>query len=86
MKFLMYLSPLMMLIFFNNYASGLSLYYFISNLITIGIMLVIKNYIIDDAKIHAKIQKNKEKPKKQNRFQRKMAEMMEQAEKQSGKR
>ncbi|MEH6407450.1 MAG: membrane protein insertase YidC [Leeuwenhoekiella sp.] len=82
MKFLMYLSPLMMLIFFNNYASGLSLYYFISNLITIGIMLVIKNYIIDDAKIHAKIQKNKEKPRKQNRFQKKMSEMMEQAEKQ----
>ena len=35
----MYLSPLMMLFFFNNYASGLSLYYFVSNLITIGIML-----------------------------------------------
>ena len=40
MKFIMYLSPLMMLFFFNNYASGLSLYYFVSNLITIGIMLV----------------------------------------------
>src|SRR5690554_6956528 len=45
MKFIMYLSPLFMLVFFNNYASGLSLYYFISNLITIGIMLVIKNFI-----------------------------------------
>ncbi|MBT8290756.1 MAG: membrane protein insertase YidC, partial [Muriicola sp.] len=32
MKFIMYLSPLMMLFFFNNYASGLSLYYFVSNL------------------------------------------------------
>ncbi|MHA7057802.1 membrane protein insertase YidC [Aquimarina sp. M1] len=82
MKFIMYLSPLMMLIFFNNYASGLSLYYFISNLITIGIMLVIKNVIIDEDKIHAKIQENKKKPKKQGKFQKKMKELMEQAEKQ----
>ncbi len=88
MKFIMYLMPFMMLIFFNNYASGLSLYYFISNLITIGIMLVIKNFILDDEKIHAQIQENKAKPKKENKFQRKMREMMEQAEEQKklGKR
>lgn len=82
MKYMIYFSPIMMLFFFNNYASGLSLYYFVSNLITIGIMLVIKNYIIDEDKIHAKIQENKKKPKKQNKFQKKMAEMMEQAEQQ----
>ncbi|WP_299439900.1 membrane protein insertase YidC [uncultured Aquimarina sp.] len=86
MKFIMYLSPLMMLVFFNNYASGLSLYYFISNLITIGIMLVIKNVIIDEDKIHAKIQENKKKPKKQGKFQKKMKELMEQAEQQKGKK
>lgn len=80
MKFLMYLSPVMMLFFFNNYASGLSLYYFISNLITIFIMLAIKYWIIDEKKIHAKIQENKQNPKKENKFQRKMREMMEQAE------
>lgn len=82
MKFIMYLSPVMMLFFFNNYASGLSLYYFISNLITIGIMLVIKNYILNEDKIHAQIQENKKKPKKENRFQKKMREMMEEAENQ----
>ena len=82
MKFIMYLSPLMMLIFFNNYASGLSLYYFISNLITIGIMLVIKNYILNEDKIHAQIQENKKKPKKENKFQKRMREMMEDAENQ----
>ncbi|WP_293295999.1 membrane protein insertase YidC [Allomuricauda sp.] len=82
MKFIMYLSPIMMLFFFNNYASGLSLYYFISNLITIFIMLAIKNYILDEDKIHAQIQENKKKPKKENKFQRKMREMMEQAEEQ----
>ncbi|WP_405395977.1 membrane protein insertase YidC [Maribacter sp. Asnod2-G09] len=80
MKFIMYLMPFMMLIFFNNYASGLSLYYFVSNTITIGIMLVIKNVILDNDKIHAQIQENKKKPKKENKFQKKMREMMEQAE------
>lgn len=82
MKYMMYFSPIMMLFFFNNYASGLSLYYFISNVISIGIILVIKNYILDEDKIHAQLQENKKKPKKENRFQKKMAEMMEQAEKQ----
>ncbi len=82
MKFLMYLSPLFMLVFFNNYASGLSLYYFISNLITIGIMLVIKNFIIDEDRIHAQIQVNKAKPKKQSKFSKKMEDMMKQAEQQ----
>jgi YidC/Oxa1 family membrane protein insertase len=85
MKVMIYISPVMMLIFFNNYASGLSLYYFISNLITIGIMLVIKNYIVKEDKIHAKIQENKTKPKKQGRFQKKMQEMMEQAQEQKAK-
>ncbi len=82
MKIIMYLMPVMMLFFFNNYASGFSLYYFVSNVLMIGIMLVIKNVIIDQDKIHAQIEENKKKPKKQNRFQRKMTEMMEEAERQ----
>jgi YidC/Oxa1 family membrane protein insertase len=82
MKYMIYFSPIMMLFFFNNYASGLSLYYFISNVISIGIMIVIKNYIIDEEKVLANIETNKKKPKKQNRFQKKMGQLMEQAEQQ----
>ncbi|SFA88388.1 YidC/Oxa1 family membrane protein insertase [Flavobacterium swingsii] len=86
MKMMLYVSPIMMLFIFNTYGSGLSLYNFISNLITIGIMLVIKNYIVDDAKIHAQIQENKLKePKKQGKFQKKLQEVMEQAEAQKAK-
>jgi YidC/Oxa1 family membrane protein insertase len=81
MKIMIYVSPLMMLIFFNSYGAGLSLYNFISNLITIGIMYVIKNYIVDSDKIHAQIQENKLKePKKQGKFQRRLQEVMEQQE------
>ena len=82
MKIIMYLMPLMMLFFFNNYASGLSLYYFVSNLLTIFLMLVIKNYIIDDQKIHAQIEENKKKPKKVGGFSARLQKAMEQAEKQ----
>lgn len=82
MKYMVYFAPLMMLVFFNQYASGLSLYYFISNLISIGIMLIIKNFILDENKIHTKIQESKSKPKKKNKFQERMQNMMEQAEKQ----
>ncbi|WP_347053089.1 membrane protein insertase YidC [Flavobacterium olei] len=81
MKIMIYVSPLMMLIFFNSYGAGLSLYNFISNLITIGIMFVIKNYIVDSQKIHAQIQENKLKePKKPSKFQQRLQDVMEQQE------
>lgn len=80
MKIMIYISPVMMLIFFNNYASGLSLYYFVSNLITIGIMWVIKNKIVNEDKIQAQIQENKKTEKPRSKFQQKMQEMLEQAE------
>ena len=81
MKIMIYVSPVMMLIFFNSYGAGLSLYNFISNLITIGIMFVIKNYIVDSDKIHAQIQENKLKePKKKSGFQQKLQKIMEDAE------
>ena len=82
MKFIMYLMPVMMLFFFNNYASAFSLYYFISNILTILIMLMTKHFIIDEDKIRLQIQENRKKPTTQNRFQRKMKEMMDKAEEQ----
>ncbi len=82
MKIIMYLMPLMMLFFFNNYSSGLSLYYFISNLLTIFLMLIIKNYIIDNDKIHAQIEENKKRPKKTSGFAARLQKAMEEAEKQ----
>ena len=82
MKWMIYISPVMMLFFFNNYASGLSLYYFISNLLTIAIMFVIKNYVIDEAKIHAKIEENKKKPVKKSKFRERLDMAMKQAQEQ----
>ncbi|MCG1036641.1 membrane protein insertase YidC [Polaribacter sargassicola] len=83
MKYMIYFSPIMMLFFFNNYASSLSLYYFISNLLTIAIMLVIKNFVIDEEKIHAKIEENKKKPeKKKSKFRQRIDDAMKQAQEQ----
>lgn len=86
MKMMMWFSPIMMMFFFNSYASSLSLYYFVSNLLTIGIMLVIKNFIIDEAKIHARIQENKKKPqKKKSAFRQRLDDAMKQAQEQQDK-
>ncbi|MEQ9064985.1 MAG: membrane protein insertase YidC [Vicingaceae bacterium] len=80
MKIMMYLMPIMMLFFFNSYSSGLSYYYFIANVISMGQMLAIKNWIIDEDKIHAQIQMNKAKPQsqKKSRFQKRLEEMAKQ--------
>lgn len=80
MKYMMYLMPVFFFVFLNGYASGLSWYYLVSNVINIGIVMFIKNVMIDDKKIHAKIQENKAKPKKQSKWGSKMQQLMEQAQ------
>ncbi|MCZ4409404.1 membrane protein insertase YidC [Cryomorphaceae bacterium 1068] len=80
MKVIMYIFPFMMLFFFNSFASGLSYYYFLANMFSIAQMLVIKNFFIDEDKIHAKIQENKKKKanKGKSRFQKKLEDMAKQ--------
>ena len=78
MKVMMYIFPVMMIFFFNNYSSGLTFYYFLSTLISIIQMWVIKSYFIDEEKILAKLEANKAKPKKKSKFQAKLEEMQRQ--------
>ncbi len=81
MRFMMYLMPVMFIFWLNSYASGLSWYYLVSNAINIILILLIKKFLIDEDKIHAKMQENKTKPvKKKSRWQQKMQDMMEQAQ------
>ncbi|WP_128331740.1 membrane protein insertase YidC [Apibacter sp. HY039] len=83
MRFMMYLMPVMFIFWLNSYASGLSWYYLVSNAINILLILLIKNFMINEDKIHAKMQENKTKPvKKKSRWQQKMQDMMEQAQQQ----
>jgi YidC/Oxa1 family membrane protein insertase len=83
MKMMMWFSPIMMMFFFNSFASSLSLYYFVSNLLTLAIMLVIKHFIIDEDKIHAQIQENKKRPeKKKSAFRQRLDGAMKQAQEQ----
>jgi YidC/Oxa1 family membrane protein insertase len=83
MKMMLYISPIMMLFFFNQYGSGLSLYYFISNVLTLTIMYVIKTWVIDEKKVHAMVQKKKaQAPKKKSAFRQRLDEAMKQAQEQ----
>jgi YidC/Oxa1 family membrane protein insertase len=77
-KYMPYIMPIFFLGFFNSMAAALTLYYFISNLITIIIQWVIMNYIIDEKKLHAQMEEHKKKaPQKSKLMQR-----IEQAQKQ----
>ncbi|PCI93887.1 MAG: membrane protein insertase YidC [Flavobacteriales bacterium] len=80
MKMMTYLMPIMMLFFFNSYAAGLSLYYLIANLITIGQQYAIKKWIVDEDKLMAKIQANKTKKKKKSGFAAKLEKRMKEAQ------
>ena len=44
MKLMTWLMPIMMLVFFNSYAAGLSLYYLVANIITILQQIIIKKF------------------------------------------
>ena len=60
MKWMMYLMPLMFLFFFNDYAAGLSYYYFVSLLITI-LQTMIFRWTTNDKKVLAEMEANAKK-------------------------
>lgn len=74
---MMYVMPVMLLFWFNNFSSGLSLYYFTANITTLGQQFVIRKFIINEDKIRAKIENNKKKPKKKSKFQEKLSKLQE---------
>jgi len=81
MKTMMYLMPVMFLGIFNSYASGLSYYYFLANIITFGQMFVFR-YAINEDKLRAKIELNKKKPaKKKSAFQKRLEDAAKQKKK-----
>ena len=81
MKWMMYLMPVMFLGFFNNYAAGLSYYYFLANMFTFSQMYFMKRLVNEDA-ILAQLEENKKKPKKKSKFQKKLEDMQRKQEEQ----
>ncbi len=79
MKWMMYLMPVMFLVFFNNYASGLSYYYFLSLLITI-IQTYAFRKLIDEKKVLAQLEANAKKPRKKSGFMARLEEAQRQQE------
>lgn len=77
MKAMMYLMPVMFLFILNNYSAGLSYYYFLANVITIGQTYLIRSFV-DDEKIRAQLQVNKKKTVKKSNFQKRLENMAKQ--------
>ncbi len=84
MKTMLYLMPVMFLFFFNSYASGLSYYYFISTLITIGQTLLIRQFV-DEKVLLAKIHAHQKKPVKKSAFTQRLEEMAKKQHQLKGK-
>jgi YidC/Oxa1 family membrane protein insertase len=77
MKWMMYLMPVFFMIFFNNYAAGLSYYYFLSLLITIIQTYAIR-YAVSEDDVRKKIKEAAKKPKKKSGFMARMEELQKQ--------
>ena len=77
MKFMMYLMPVMFLVFFNNYSAGLSYYYFLSLLITI-IQTYVFRKCINEEKVLAELKENQKKPRKKSGFMARLEEAQRQ--------
>jgi YidC/Oxa1 family membrane protein insertase len=86
MKWMMYLMPIMFLGFFNNYASGLSYYYFLANMVTFGQQFVMRKYFIDEAAILTQMENNKKKPVKKSKFQKRLEDMAKKQQEAASKR
>ncbi len=68
----LYFMPIFLLFLGNNFSSGLSYYYLLSNLMTMVQTWVIRKYFVDEAKIYAKLQEKAAKPKKKSKFQERL--------------
>lgn len=77
MKWMMYLMPLMFLVFFNNYAAGLSYYYFLSLLITI-IQTYVFRHVVSEEKMRAKMAEAAKKPRNKSGFMARLEEAQRQ--------
>ncbi|MFH0895790.1 MAG: membrane protein insertase YidC [Bacteroidota bacterium] len=79
MKVMMYIMPVMFLGIFNNYASGLSYYYFLANMLTFAQQYAFRRFVNHD-KVMEKINANKAKnvTVKKSKFQLRLEEMAKQ--------
>lgn len=75
MKYMsLYFMPLFLLVIGNNFSSGLSYYYLLSNLFTMGQTWIIRKYFVDEDKIYAKLKEKAAAPKKKSKFQARLDE------------
>jgi len=73
MKYMsLYFMPLFLLVLGNNFSSGLSYYYLLSNLITMVQTWVIRKYFVDEDKIYAQLKQKAATPKKKSKFQERL--------------
>lgn len=83
LKYMQYFMPVMFLVFFNSYASGLTLYLLYSNLLNIAQTVGAKRFLFDESKIMETLNANKAKPKKEGGFQQRLEAAMKEQQRQA---
>ena len=73
MKMMTYMMPIMFLFMFNSFPSGLTYYYFLANLITLGQNAITKR-MIDKEKVLKTLQENIKKPQQKSKWQKRLEE------------
>lgn len=77
MKMMMYMMPIMFMLILNNFSSGLTYYYLLANLITLGQNWLSKSFIDEEAVLR-KLEANKKKPAQKSKFQQRIEEAAKQ--------
>lgn len=87
MKFMqLYFMPVFLLLIFNNYSSGLSYYFMLSNFITIGQTWAIRKWVVDENELLRKMKERAAQPQKKSKFQQRLEEMARQQQQRQRKR
>ncbi len=77
----LYLMPILLVVWFNNYSSGLSYYYLLTNLITIVQMMLFRHFVSDE-KLHLRMKENAKKPRKKSKWMTRYEEMVKEQQRQ----
>ncbi|MBO4613937.1 MAG: membrane protein insertase YidC [Bacteroidales bacterium] len=86
MKVMMWMMPVLMLLWFNKYSSGLSYYYLLANLFSILQTWIIQRFVVNEDKLLAQMEANKNKPKKKSKWMQRLEEASKKQQEEMRKR
>lgn len=82
MKIMMYFMPIFLLFIFNSLPAALTYYYTLFNLLNMIQQWYLKKYVVKEDDLKKQLAENQKKPRQTSGFQKRLQDMMEQAQEQ----